>query len=120
MVAFEADEFDPEERTGWSVTVIGHARAVHDPAEIAELAALPLTAWTPGSRDHYIVVDAEQVSGRRIVRNVRPSVAHLCASSSILSGGHSPRLGQLHGDRLRSVKPHRGYDYHRARRPAQA
>ncbi|MEV0831043.1 pyridoxamine 5'-phosphate oxidase family protein [Nonomuraea rubra] len=26
VVAFEADEFDPEERTGWSVTVIGHAR----------------------------------------------------------------------------------------------
>ncbi|MGR6919284.1 pyridoxamine 5'-phosphate oxidase family protein [[Actinomadura] parvosata] len=70
VVAFEADEFDPEERTGWSVTVIGHARAVHDPVEIAELAALPLTAWAPGSRDHYIVVDAEQVSGRRIVRNV--------------------------------------------------
>ncbi|MGW3352896.1 pyridoxamine 5'-phosphate oxidase family protein [Nonomuraea rubra] len=27
VVAFEADEFDQEERTGWSVTVIGHARA---------------------------------------------------------------------------------------------
>ncbi|HEX4816627.1 pyridoxamine 5'-phosphate oxidase family protein [Nonomuraea sp. NPDC049480] len=67
VVAFEADEFDPELRTGWSVTAVGHARAVTDPAEINRLAALPLITWAPGSRDHYIVVEAEQVSGRRIV-----------------------------------------------------
>ncbi|MFI7415763.1 pyridoxamine 5'-phosphate oxidase family protein [Nonomuraea sp. NPDC049684] len=66
VVAFEADEFDPAMRTGWSVTAVGHARAVTDPAETARLAALPLSPWAPGSRDHYIVVDAEQVSGRRI------------------------------------------------------
>jgi nitroimidazol reductase NimA-like FMN-containing flavoprotein (pyridoxamine 5'-phosphate oxidase superfamily) len=66
VVAFEADEFDPDLRTGWSVTVVGHARAVHDLDEIARLAALPLTAWAPGSRDHYIVVEAEQMTGRRI------------------------------------------------------
>ncbi len=66
VVAFEADEFDPDLRTGWSVTVVGHARAVHDLDEIARLAALPLTAWAPGNRDHYIVVEAEQVTGRRI------------------------------------------------------
>ncbi|WP_433427679.1 pyridoxamine 5'-phosphate oxidase family protein [Nonomuraea sp. CA-141351] len=66
VVAFEADEFDPELRTGWSVTAVGYSRAVTDPAELDRLAALPLTASAPGSRDHYIVVDAEQVSGRRI------------------------------------------------------
>jgi nitroimidazol reductase NimA-like FMN-containing flavoprotein (pyridoxamine 5'-phosphate oxidase superfamily) len=66
VVAFEADEFDSELRTGWSVTAVGQARAVTDPAEIHRLAALPLTTWAPGTRDHYIVVDAAQVSGRRI------------------------------------------------------
>ncbi|MEU4223463.1 pyridoxamine 5'-phosphate oxidase family protein [Nonomuraea sp. NPDC026600] len=66
VVAFEADEFDPEMRTGWSVTTVGHARAVRDPTELARLAALPLEPWAPGSRDHYIVVRAEQISGRRI------------------------------------------------------
>ncbi|MER6580227.1 pyridoxamine 5'-phosphate oxidase family protein, partial [Nonomuraea sp. NPDC001023] len=60
VVAFEADEFDPAMRTGWSVTAVGHARAVTDPAETARLAALPLSPWAPGSRDHYVVVDAEQ------------------------------------------------------------
>ncbi|MEU5868922.1 pyridoxamine 5'-phosphate oxidase family protein [Nonomuraea sp. NPDC047529] len=66
VVAFEADEFDPSMRTGWSVTAVGHARAVTDPTEMARLSALPLSPWAPGSRDHYIVVDAEEVSGRRI------------------------------------------------------
>ncbi|MEU6789510.1 pyridoxamine 5'-phosphate oxidase family protein [Nonomuraea angiospora] len=66
VVAFEADEFDSELRTGWSVTAVGQARAVTDPDEIHRLAALPLTTWAPGNRDHYIVVDAQQVSGRRI------------------------------------------------------
>ncbi|MEV1178374.1 pyridoxamine 5'-phosphate oxidase family protein [Nonomuraea sp. NPDC049784] len=66
VVAFEADEFDRELRTGWSVTAVGHSRAVTDPAELDRLAALPLTTWAPAGRDHYIVVEAEQVSGRRL------------------------------------------------------
>ncbi|MEV4113310.1 pyridoxamine 5'-phosphate oxidase family protein [Nonomuraea sp. NPDC049695] len=66
VVAFEADNFDLERRTGWSVTAVGLARAVTDPTERDRLAELPLTAWAPGNRDHYIVVEAEQVSGRRI------------------------------------------------------
>ncbi|MBG0816536.1 pyridoxamine 5'-phosphate oxidase family protein [Planomonospora sp. ID82291] len=66
VVAFEVDEFDPVMRTGWSVTVVGHARAVEDPAEVVRLAALPLTPWAPGTRDHFVVIAAEQVSGRRI------------------------------------------------------
>ncbi|NUW39504.1 pyridoxamine 5'-phosphate oxidase family protein [Nonomuraea rhodomycinica] len=66
VVAFEADEFDRELRVGWSVTAVGQAREVTDPDELDRLAALPLTTWAPGSRDHYIVVEAEHVSGRRI------------------------------------------------------
>ncbi|WP_068923102.1 pyridoxamine 5'-phosphate oxidase family protein [Planobispora rosea] len=66
IVAFEADDFDPQGRTGWSVTVIGHARAVDDPLEAERLAGLPLTPWASGSREHFIVITAEQVSGRRI------------------------------------------------------
>ncbi|MFC4062639.1 pyridoxamine 5'-phosphate oxidase family protein [Planomonospora corallina] len=68
VVAFEVDEFDPVARTGWSVTVVGHARAAEDPAEIERLAALPLTPWAPGSRDHFIVIATEQVSGRRLTQ----------------------------------------------------
>lgn len=66
IVAFEADEFDAERCTGWSVTAVGPARTVTDPAERARLARLPLPAWAPDGRDHFIVMRAERLTGRRI------------------------------------------------------
>src|ERR1043165_5238571 len=30
VVAFEADELDPDLRTGWSVTIVGHAEHITD------------------------------------------------------------------------------------------
>ncbi|KAA9378825.1 pyridoxamine 5'-phosphate oxidase family protein [Microbispora cellulosiformans] len=68
VVAFEADEFDATFRTGWSVTAVGHARAVSEPEEIDRLATLPLSPWVPGTRDHFIVMAPEQISGRRLNR----------------------------------------------------
>ncbi|GAA4093397.1 pyridoxamine 5'-phosphate oxidase family protein [Actinomadura miaoliensis] len=68
IVAFEADDFDEADRTGWSVTLVGPARAVTSPAERARLARLPLTPWSPGTRDHFIRVTARHVTGRRILR----------------------------------------------------
>ncbi|MDH2425375.1 pyridoxamine 5'-phosphate oxidase family protein [Sphaerisporangium sp. TRM90804] len=67
VVAFEADEIDPQARTGWSVTVVGHARTATEPAEVERLTALPLHPWAPESRDHFIVIPVEQVSGRRLM-----------------------------------------------------
>lgn len=66
VVAFEVDEFDAEMRWGWSVTAVGHARAVTDPEETSRLSQLPLSPWAPGKRDHFIVMAPEQISGRRI------------------------------------------------------
>jgi uncharacterized protein len=66
VVAFEADEVDYLARSGWSVTVIGHAREVIDPAEIALLRALPLMTWAPGPHEHLICVKVELVSGQRL------------------------------------------------------
>ncbi len=66
VVAFEADEVDYRTRTGWSVTVIGHAREVTDAAELATLRGLLLTSWAPGPREHLICVKVELVSGRRL------------------------------------------------------
>ncbi|MEZ0074633.1 pyridoxamine 5'-phosphate oxidase family protein [Planotetraspora sp. GP83] len=68
VVAFEADDFDAEMRAGWSVTAVGHARAVDEPDEISRLSLLPLMPWAPGSRDHFIVMVPEQLSGRRVRR----------------------------------------------------
>jgi Predicted flavin-nucleotide-binding protein len=44
VVAFEADDFDTIHRTGWSVTVVGHAHIVHDPTEASRLAPAPSPA----------------------------------------------------------------------------
>ena len=66
VVAFEADDVNNLSRTGWSVTVIGHAREATDPAEIASLRELPLRPWPPGTLDHFICIKAELISGRRL------------------------------------------------------
>ncbi|WP_084959939.1 pyridoxamine 5'-phosphate oxidase family protein [Thermoactinospora rubra] len=67
IVAFEADDIDPASRTGWSVTAIGHARAVEDPCEVVQLATLRLECWAPGERDHFIEIRVEHISGRKIM-----------------------------------------------------
>ncbi|HEX8007194.1 MAG TPA: pyridoxamine 5'-phosphate oxidase family protein [Trebonia sp.] len=66
VVAFEADDIDPLNRTGWSVTAVGNARAVTDPGEIQRLTELPLTPWAPGDHDHFIVIHTEHLTGRRL------------------------------------------------------
>lgn len=66
VVAFEVDDFDSGVRTGWSVVIVGHARLVAQGDELARLRSLPLRAWAPGRRDHYIAITPELISGRRI------------------------------------------------------
>lgn len=66
VVALQADDVDTARRAGWSVTVVGQARTVRDPVELARLAELPLTAWVAGDRSVHVVVEVGIVSGRRI------------------------------------------------------
>ncbi|MFG2004476.1 pyridoxamine 5'-phosphate oxidase family protein [Spirillospora sp. NPDC048911] len=75
VVAFETDDFDATAGTGWSVTVIGQAQAVRDPAELARLSRLPLRPWLPGPRDHFIRISCHRISGRRIVPSPGPASA---------------------------------------------
>lgn len=66
VVAFEVDAVDPQRHTGWSVNVIGIARRMTDPDEIAAAAKLPLAHWAPGAAEHYLMISLDVVSGRRI------------------------------------------------------
>lgn len=66
IVAFQADEFDAELRSGWSVTALGQAEEVRDPELIRAVRRLPLRTWAPGQRDHLIRVGVHEVSGRRL------------------------------------------------------
>ena len=64
VVAFEADEFDPVSRTGWSVTAVGHAREVTDPADIDRLRAIGPRPWVPGDRPYFVRITPGTLNGR--------------------------------------------------------
>ena len=66
VVAFEVDDWDPLEHTGWSVLAIGRVSVVDDPDEVARLHHLPLAPWADGTREHFVRMPIEFVSGRRI------------------------------------------------------
>ncbi len=70
VVAFEVDDIDPVDQTGWSVLVTGVAREVTDPAELAAVRAAPLARWAPqGPDDRLMAISTELVDGRRILRD---------------------------------------------------
>lgn len=67
VVAFEADEVDPERHLGWTVTAIGHLSAI-EPAEAEVLRrVLPLRPWPPDANRKLIRLDVEAMEGRRLL-----------------------------------------------------
>jgi Pyridoxamine 5'-phosphate oxidase len=66
IVAFEADAIDPVRRVGWSVVVIGGARLLTDSAEIGRYLRV-LRPWAAGARDDIIAIQADLVTGFRLV-----------------------------------------------------
>jgi|SRR5215204_6565760 len=70
VVAFEADDLDPDLRAGWSVTVVGHASRIVDVAELVEVAGIWLQPWVAGRREHFVQIRTEQVTGRRLAGSV--------------------------------------------------
>ena len=72
VVAFQADELDAELRTGWSVTVVGHARQITDVDEQTEVAGTFVQPWVDGRRDHFVRIHAEKVTGRELRDHAAP------------------------------------------------
>lgn len=73
LVAFQADELDPDLRTGWSVTVVGHASLITDIAELTEISGTWLRPWVDGRRDYFVRIQVEKVTGRRMHSSVGTS-----------------------------------------------
>ena len=67
VVAFEVDDMDPFEHTGWSVVVTGVAREVTDIGERALLDHPNVPRWAPEGEDRLVAISIDIVSGRRIV-----------------------------------------------------
>lgn len=64
-VAFEVDDFDTFEHSGWSVLIIGRSSEVAGD-DLAALEPLRVRPWAHGGRTHVIRIAADFVSGRRI------------------------------------------------------
>jgi nitroimidazol reductase NimA-like FMN-containing flavoprotein (pyridoxamine 5'-phosphate oxidase superfamily) len=76
VVAFEVDVIDEATRSGWSATVTGFAREVTDREELAELDTLVLVPWIGVQKaPHYVVIDTEVITGRRLSAWNRAEVA---------------------------------------------
>jgi hypothetical protein len=65
VVAFEADELDPDLRTGWSVTVVGHAQRITDVDDLVQVSGTFVEPWVEGRRDHFVKIRTEKITGRR-------------------------------------------------------
>ncbi|WP_326599152.1 helix-turn-helix domain-containing protein [Streptomyces sp. NBC_01803] len=64
---FEVDALDEAQGVGWSVLLVGPAREVTDPAEIARLAeATPTEPWAPGDRDLWVRLRPSRATGLRV------------------------------------------------------
>ncbi len=66
VVAFEVDAYDPGSAAGWSVLVIGRSSVVTDPTELAHLDDYEITPWAGGTRNNYVRLRPELITGRRI------------------------------------------------------
>jgi nitroimidazol reductase NimA-like FMN-containing flavoprotein (pyridoxamine 5'-phosphate oxidase superfamily) len=65
-VAFEIDGLDHEHHAGWSVLVVGQARWLAAPEEMAAARRLNLEPWAVGEKANYVRIAPTKVSGRLI------------------------------------------------------
>jgi nitroimidazol reductase NimA-like FMN-containing flavoprotein (pyridoxamine 5'-phosphate oxidase superfamily) len=66
VVAYEADDLDPQQQTGWSVVVTGLATTITDPDEVARYEQL-LHPWVNMATDTVIAIEPAIITGIRIV-----------------------------------------------------
>jgi nitroimidazol reductase NimA-like FMN-containing flavoprotein (pyridoxamine 5'-phosphate oxidase superfamily) len=67
-VAFEVDDIDKSDRTGWSVMIQGPAHYLDEPGERADAEAAGVDPWIGGDKETYISIRPAFVTGRRIRR----------------------------------------------------
>jgi nitroimidazol reductase NimA-like FMN-containing flavoprotein (pyridoxamine 5'-phosphate oxidase superfamily) len=66
VIAFEVDAYDTELEAGWSVLAIGHCATIDDPQQRDAAAGVSRPPWAQGRRDHYVRLQPELLTGRRI------------------------------------------------------
>lgn len=67
-VAFEVDRYDAETQSGWSVLIKGTIHPVSGIVDTTRLQRFAMPAWaTLGRHARWIRVEAEEITGRRVV-----------------------------------------------------
>lgn len=69
VVAFEVDDHNAFNHTGWSVVVTGTARDVGAAEVEGRLRGTPLARWVPGPDGRTVAISTELISGRRILED---------------------------------------------------
>ena len=67
VMAFEVDDYERTDRSGWSVLAVGRAEVVHDLDVTAKVLAADLEPWAGSHRTDLVRITPDFVSGRRIV-----------------------------------------------------
>jgi uncharacterized protein len=67
VVAFEVDDYDRHDRSGWSVLVLGQSEVVDDVDATYQALKARVKPWADGNRTSLVRIHPEFVSGRRIV-----------------------------------------------------
>lgn len=65
-VAFEIDEIDPRNRTGWSVVVKGRAREPITTEELVALDDLGMQPWVSTPKTRWLIITPTSITGRRL------------------------------------------------------
>ncbi len=68
-VAFEVDQLDTRDRTGWVVEAVGHAEDITDAIDprSTELRRVAIDAWVSGAHPNCVAIARPRLSGRRLV-----------------------------------------------------
>jgi nitroimidazol reductase NimA-like FMN-containing flavoprotein (pyridoxamine 5'-phosphate oxidase superfamily) len=67
VVAFEVDDYDRSDRSGWSVLAVGPSEVVHDIGLTFRVLDAAIEPWAGGTRTSIVRIRPEIISGRRIV-----------------------------------------------------
>jgi nitroimidazol reductase NimA-like FMN-containing flavoprotein (pyridoxamine 5'-phosphate oxidase superfamily) len=89
-VAFEIDDADPSGAWGWSVLAQGPAFDITSAqdARSEQLRSLAVEPWAPGVHDHWLMMSAVRLSGRRFGRV--PQLEQLLGRSPSLDQEETP------------------------------
>ena len=68
FACFEIDELSREDRSGWSVVVVGRLEEVtpYDSRTLARVQGLPVDPWAGGEKAHWMRLVPSRVTGRRV------------------------------------------------------